>query len=269
MEFQLINKELAEAKLYRTSRQFGALDGRTIADLTFLLSMTTYMVSRMDEGLDELGRGYAKATQQYGTYALFRTHATDLYLLCYQIKNPGNDNIKLRDHVTSKKFLNTLNFNSKNHITFMRKIVGGFADDRMAQPFFFRLEQQLKITDARYKQWRRVINNWEKASQNTKDVLKQRLVTELRRLGARGSELFPIVMGTLTLKRKREVWKGNKEKEIARPDTARRLAGTVAGAVAGRYAAGKLAGMDKKKAKNVGTGLGAIAGYWASGRRKV
>ena len=52
----------------------------------------------------------------------------------------------------------------------------------------------------------------------------------------------------------------------SQPSTTRRVAGTVAGAAAGRYVAGKV--KDTPRSKNIGTGLGAIAGYWASGRRK-
>ena len=50
------------------------------------------------------------------------------------------------------------------------------------------------------------------------------------------------------------------------------LAGTAAGAVAGRYIGKKVAqktGANVDKYKKVGTGLGAVAGYWASGRNKT
>ena len=180
MELGFIDSEISEARLYRSSRSFGAFDGRDIADLLFLTSLSVYLLSREDQTIS-VANAYAKKTVQYGSYALFRSIATDLYLLAYTLLHPGNDHVTLVDAVASKKFLSS----------------------------------------------------------------------------------------QLTARRKQDVWKGNKDYvDPNKPSAAKRIAGTAAGAVAGRYAAGKLAKMDPKKAKNIGTGIGAIAGYWASGRRR-
>ena len=45
MELQLINQEISEARLYRSTKQFGEFDGRDIANLIYLITMSTYLTS--------------------------------------------------------------------------------------------------------------------------------------------------------------------------------------------------------------------------------
>lgn len=268
MELTFINTEISEARLYRNSRSFGTFDGKDIADLLFLTSLSVYLLSREDAS-DRIAREYAKKTQQYGSYALFRASATDLYLLCYTLLHPENDHVKLVNAVASKKFLKTCNFKQMEHITYLRRIISQDMDDSRAYRYLFKLEQQLKISDSRYKQWRRDVASWESQTENQRNKLKKKIAQEFVRLGARGNELLPLITAQLSTRRKMDVWKGNKDYvDPNKPSTARRVAGAAAGAVAGRYVAGKLASMDPKKAKNIGTGIGAVAGYWASGRRR-
>lgn len=260
MKFELINQELSEAKLYRSSRQFGALDGSTVADLLYL---NTLILTLMYEtpSMREEAVEYAKKTSQYGSYALFRSFATDLYMLAYQVAHPNNDHAKLRNETDSKKFLNNLNFNERRHLAFVRKMAQEHMSDIEAHTFLHRLETQLRIKDSRYKTWRRKVLAWEKASESEKKRLYRMIQTEFNRLGqgtARRSELLiPL--------------KDYAPAKIAAPrkksNTGAKIAGVAAGALAGRYAAGKLSGMDKDRAKNIGTGIGAIAGFWAGGRK--
>ena len=115
-----------------------------------------------------------------------------------------------------------------------------------------------------YKQWRRLIMDWENLRFIQRQSITTRIVQELRRLG-RGSELMIPMTAMLKYKKYRVADKPNKV------DPMRRLAGTAAGAVAGRYAGKKIAKKLNKnvdKYKRAGTGIGAIAGYWASGRQK-
>ena len=46
------------------------------------------------------------------------------------------------------------------------------------------------------------------------------------------------------------------------------VAGTVAGAIAGKYAMNKLKKAKPSTQSKIGTGIGALAGYWASGRKR-
>ena len=115
-----------------------------------------------------------------------------------------------------------------------------------------------------YKQWRRLIMDWENLRYIQRQSVTTRIVQELRRLG-RGSELMTPVTTMLKYKKYRVRDKSSK------PDAVRRVAGTAAGAIAGRYAGKKIAqkfGKNVDKYKRAGTGLGAIAGYWASGRQR-
>lgn len=265
MELQLINEELCESRLYRTSQNFRTLTGRDIANLAYLNSLIYYIMVQ-DNKQHDYARALAKRTAQYGSYTLFRTHATDLYMLCYIIKDPENKHLRYRDHGESKRFLKTLNFNSNYHIQFMRKIAN--ADDRKneALTYYMRLESQLKITDSRYKQFRRYATDWGNLKFASKQQVVSRITQEIRRI-AKGSE----VMAPLTTMIKYRSHRTISDYKEPRTSFTKRVAGTAAGAVAGRYIGKKIAqktGKNVDKYKKAGTGLGAIAGYWASGRKK-
>ena len=56
-----------------------------------------------DDAPHNYAKSYAKATSQHGGYNSFRTSATDLYMLCFAIKN-DSDKFNLKDPLTSKRF---------------------------------------------------------------------------------------------------------------------------------------------------------------------
>lgn len=263
MELTFLDQELSEAKLFRSSRNFGTFTGEDVSNMLYLNTLSVYLMSAIDATKAE-AKEYAKRTTQYGNYAIFRTHATDIYMLAYQVKYPENDHANISDPVKSKKFLNSLQFADKRHIQFLRKLANGAVDQGEAHTVMQRLESQLKVTDSRYKTWRRQITNWETASDAKRKETLKRISQEISRLGkgtGRGSELLA------PLNRNTRSTGVNNKRDNPRPEktsTATKVAGAAAGAIAGRYAAGKMKKMSTGRAKNVGTGIGAIAGYWAA-----
>ena len=264
MELQLIDQEISEARLFRTTNQFKIYNGRDIADLLYLTSLATFMMAK-DEKQEGFARSYAKQTAQYGKYNFFRSHATDLYLLAYQVNDPSNRNIKLKNSIESKMFLNSCNFNDAHHWQFFTKLGGARENSNESVIFFMRLEKQLKIRNAKYKQFRRFITDWKNLKYRSKQLVVAQIIQEFRRIG-RGSEMI----GPLSTMTKYKSYRLS-DKYKKEPSTARRVAGAAAGAVAGRYIGKKVAqryGKDSDKYKKAGTGIGAIAGYWASGRQR-
>ena len=145
----------------------------------------------------------------------------------------------------------------------MMNIANGRITDTVASPYMFRLESQLKIKKSIYKQWRRLIMDWENLKYNQKQYIVTKIAQELRRLG-RGSEVLTPVSHMIK-------YRSYKTNDKFKKNTGRKVAGAVAGGIAGRYAGKKIAqklGKNVDKYKRVGTGLGAIAGYWAGGRSR-
>jgi len=262
MEFQLIDQGLCEARLFRASRQFGAFDGKDIAHLLYLDTMLTYMLAQ-DEEQSDFARKYAGNTAKFSTYSLFRTHGTDAYMLAYQVSQPKNDYVKMKDARESKRHLENLTFQKRQHIMFMRKIATDKDNRAEAISYLYRLERQLGVTDARYRAWRRMIVDWPKLKYSSKQRIVAQVIQELRRRGSGSGRYMEITRGL------EPMLKQNKFKNIEKPksDTGKKVAGAVAGAIAGRYAADKLNKSSNKTAKNVGTGIGAIAGFWAAGKK--
>jgi hypothetical protein len=263
MDFQLIDTEITEGRLYRTTRNFQQLDGRDVANLLYLGTLTLLMLSR-DDVQHDYAVNYARKTTQYGGYTLFRTHGTDLYLLAFQVAHPKNKSVSLDDKLISKLFLDRLKFQDSEHWLFVREISRNTVTSGRAASYFYRLENQLKITDARYKQWRRLVIDWRNISESQRQRVVSAIAHEYRRLG-RGIE-FMTPLGAMI---KYDTFKPEPAPDD-KPGLTRRALGTAAGAVAGRYVGGKVAtalDRDVDKYKKLGTGIGAVAGYWASGRR--
>lgn len=264
MELQLIDKEISEARLFRTSRNFANLTGRQVADLLYLTSLSVWMMAK-DDKQESFAREYAKQSIQYGPYALFRTHATDLFLLAYQVSNPDNKNVSLKNSMESKRFLQSLKFNNRQHWMMIGKLARSNERNSEMFTYFMRLESQLKISNPRFKQWRRLITDWSNLKYIQRQMVVAAVIQEYRRY-AKGSEMVS-PLSTMTKYKKFSI----SDKYSDKPSTTKRVAGTVAGAVAGRYAGKKIAqatGKNVDKYKKYGTGLGAIAGYWASGRQR-
>lgn len=263
MDLLLVNQELCESRMFRTTRGMRDLSGRDVANLAYLNTLVVYMLLQ-DDVQHEFAKKYAEKTAQHGAYRSYKTHASDLYMLCYAITNPENRHLNFRNHSDSVRFLNKLRFDPFRHYQIMRTMSKSADKRNEIASYFFRLESQLHITDGAYKQYRRLITDWGNLKYSSKQLAVVKLTQEIRKI-AKGSELL---MATTTMIRYKS-YMVEPEYEKPRTSFSRRVAGTAAGAVAGRYLAGKLSSQPTDRVKNIGTGLGAIAGYWAAGRRKT
>ena len=265
MDLQFIDVELSESRLYRTTGNFRKFNAVDVLDLLYLNTLAAYMLTN-DEVQRDYALGYLRKTTQYGNYALFRTHATDLYLLAYQVAHPKNKSVDLSNQLLSAVMLDGIQFDDRDHWKFLREIVSseGTAIGR-ATSFFYRLEQQLKITKAKYKQLRRLVLDWNNLKYPQRQLAVATIAFELRKKGL-GSELLDS-LNTMLKYREYTV-----APDVEEPGLGTKLAGAAAGAVVGRTIGSKVAtslGKDEDKYKKVGTGIGAIAGYWAAGRKQV
>lgn len=193
MDLQLIDKDLCESMLYRRSRKFGTLTGRDVADLLFLNTLMLYILSieKPDDATD-----YAKKTAQYGPYTLFRTNATDLYVLGYVVHHPDNDHVNLLQPIESKRFLNGLLFSSQAHHRFIRRLSTQDVTHADASSYLYRLETQLKISNPLFKSWRRIAINWGNTDTSSRHQVTARMAIELKRIGQGSgiaSELLPLI----------------------------------------------------------------------------
>ena len=263
MDLEFIDHEISESRLYRSSGNMRSLTGRDVADLVYLNTLALYMMLQ-DDVQHSYASNYAKQTSQYGGYNSFRTSATDLYILCYVLNNPKSDKVFLKNRMPSTTFLqNNVNFDHRKHFMFMKKMANGSDRKNEAVSYFFRLEAQLKITDTKYKQYRRYITDWGNLKYSSRQLVVTKILQTMRMLG-RGSELLT----PMTSMVKYKSYSTEPAYDVPRTSFAKKLGGAAVGAIAGRYAAKKISQAKPATVKKVGTGIGAIAGYWAAGRRK-
>ena len=117
--YQLIDTEISESRLFRFSQSYSRLTGRDIADLLYLQTLSTYMFA-LDGKQQDYGTAYARKTTQYGPYAVFRTSATDIYMLGFAVNQPQYKSLKFKNK--ERDFLSKLKFNNRQHYMFMNKI---------------------------------------------------------------------------------------------------------------------------------------------------
>lgn len=264
MDLSLINVELSESKLYRSTSSFGKLTGPDIASLLYLNTLSVVMLNK-DLNQHEYGKKYAEQTAKHGFYTFFKSSSTDLYMLAFQVNNPENTSTKASEE--ARNYLGKLRFNNRQHFNVMKKIGEGRIDDNTLTVFFLALERQLKI-GPKYTQWRRQVLNWDGVTTYQREATTKAILRELKMLNY-NSELGR-TLGTMVSYKQFVSINEPKPEEKPKPSTAKRVAATAAGAVAGRHVGKKVAqklGKDETKYKKAGTGLGAIAGYWASGAR--
>jgi len=254
MQLEFIDVELSESRLYRYSDRFQQFNGKEVAKLLYLTTLTTYMLT-LDDETQDYGLAYAQKTTQYSNYNLFRSHATDLYLLAYEVANPNNSNIKLDKNFISKSYLDGIRFLPRMHWRFIYNISTESVSMSDVYSNFYRLEMQLKITDSRYKRWRRLILDWRNLKHIQKQLVVAEIAQEFRRLG-RGSELLTPLNKML------------KDRNYVNAPASSSSGGSTLAAVAGGLIGNKVASAIGAN-KTLGTGIGALAAYWASGKASL
>lgn len=256
-KFLLIDEELSESRLFRFTANFQRLTGRDVADLLYLETLAIYMFA-LDEKQQDYGTAYARKTTQYGPYAVYRTSATDIYMLGFAINQPDYSSLKLASK--DRRFLNNLNFNNRQHYMFMNKIARYTPSRSDASSYLIRLEAQLKITNPLFRQFRRLILDWADLKYSQKQYVIAKMM-QLIRVKGKGSEIFRNLTAMKTSRRYDNVKPQKPTSKLAR------AAATVGGAYAGSKILPKVT--KGKVSSKTGAGIGAIAGYWASGRKKV
>ena len=182
----IIDEELSESRLFRFTANFQRLTGRDVADLLYLETLAIYMFA-LDEKQQDYGTAYARKTTQYGPYAVYRTSATDIYMLGFAINQPDYSSLKLASK--DRRFLNNLNFNNRQHYMFMNKIARYTPSRSDASSYLIRLEAQLKITNPLFRQFRRLILDWADLKYSQKQYVIAKMM-QLIRVKGKGSEIF-------------------------------------------------------------------------------
>lgn len=255
--YQLIDIELSESRLFRFTANFQRLSGRDVADLLYLETLAVYMMA-LDSKQQDYATAYARKSTQYGPYSVFRTSATDIYMLGFAINQPDYKSLKLASK--DRTILNNLNFNNRQHYMFMNKIARYTPSRSNASSYLIRLETQLKITNPLFRQFRRLILDWPKLKYSQKQYVIAKMM-QIIRLKGKGSEIFQNLVAMKTSRAYDNVKPAKPTSKLAR------AAATVGGAYAGSKLVPKLT--KGKIGSKTGAGIGAIAGYWASGRKKV
>lgn len=136
-DFQMINIDLSESKLLRTTSNFGMLRGRSIADLLYLQTLALIMFNK-DKKQRAYSVAYARKTTQFGPYALFRTTSTDIYMLAFALDNPEYQSLNIKTREQS--ILKSVQFQNRRHFNFIKRMAVREPNRSETTAFLVRLE---------------------------------------------------------------------------------------------------------------------------------
>jgi hypothetical protein len=253
----MVNTLISESKLFRASGGYNRFNGRDIADLAYANTLAVLLLS-MEPESEKTARSYAQKTAQFSSYAIFRSHATDLYLQAYVLSFPNNANIKLHNHSSSTKFVQSLQFQGTRHVLMMRRVAQGIARRAEITQFLHRLERQLSISSSKLRLVRQWLVKWHTLGSYDKQRAVTALLQEMRSV-ARSTQLE---LYNPLRKLAGAGFRDNEALDARRgdPSWSRKAAGAGLGAAAGYHLA-------PDKYKKAGTIAGGIAGYKLSSGR--
>lgn len=160
MKIEFINS-LTESRLYRNA---DTLDGKTATDLSKVLFLMVLTVEMLRFGEEKFVKDYARKTIQYGDFNHMRVSCTDLGNLASVLSNQDYYSDKIQtDFEISVPLLQF-----KTYLRGVRDEDSIHSNDRN---FFLKLEKYLKITDSKYKNFRRIIGDWEKMSKGERNSI--------------------------------------------------------------------------------------------------
>lgn len=153
--------ELMESRLYRNE---DTLEGKKAEDLAKIFFLMVLTVEMLRFGEEKFAKDYAKQTIQYGDFEHMRVGCTDMGNLASVLSN--QDHYAEKIETDGKISVPLLQF--KTYLRGVRDAHSVHSNDRN---FFLKLEQYLNITDNKYKNFRRIVGDWEKMSKGERNTI--------------------------------------------------------------------------------------------------
>jgi len=181
MSYSIIT-ELTESKLIISKPFLKRYNAKDISDILFMTILAFELLSAEFKTAPEM-KEYAKDTLKFGgKYDHFRFGTTDLYLLLHVLTGSKNEeSIKhLKDNAASKLFLNNLNISEVMMRQYLMRKRMGKSEPAFTRRFLFKLQQDLDITSADYKNMRILIASWKKLNKHRKSLVITRMLQFFR-----------------------------------------------------------------------------------------
>lgn len=164
--------ELMESRLYRNE---DTLQGKKAEDLAKVFFLMVLTVEMLRFGEEKFAKDYAKQTMQYGDFEHMRVGCTDMGNLASILSN--QDHYAEKIETDDKISVPLLQF--KTYLRGVRDAHSLHANDRN---FFLKLENYLNITDNKYKNFRRIVGDWEKMSKGERNTIVTSIKNEYNSL---------------------------------------------------------------------------------------
>ena len=191
MELEFIN-ELCESRLIRQKRQLNRYTAKDAADLVFLYACILNILKN-EFKYAPVAAEYAKKTFMFNNFNVFRINGTDMYILLTALVGTDDTSDLFADKEASDLFLADLRVNVPQLKEWLRLTSKGVIRKNIDQQFLYKLEKQLKVSNAQYKSARRLASDWTNLKHGQKTLVITRILQALRARAIR-SELYPVMM---------------------------------------------------------------------------
>lgn len=170
---------LTESRMIRSLSAMRHLDGRDIADFTFLYLLSLEILRHENVGV---ASQYAAQTLRAQNFNTFFGAANDLYVLLHVLVGANNQAARknLGDQPASDALLQTLMVRPLSVKNYLRSIALGQYQPAKSRQFFLEIEGHLKISTSNYRSVRRLVVNWPTLGQRDKELAMTRLLQAFR-----------------------------------------------------------------------------------------
>lgn len=170
---------LTESRMIRSLSALRQMDGRDIADFTFLYFIALEILRHENP---QFVSSYANQTLRAQNWNTFFGAANDLYVLLHVLVGANNQQARkaLGDQPASDALLRTLMIRPVSVKAYLRTIALGQYQSAKVRQFFLEAEGHLKISVSNYRSVRRLVVSWPTLEQHDKQLVMTRLLQAFR-----------------------------------------------------------------------------------------
>ncbi len=173
---------LSESRLFPSQHHIGQRTAREMADLSHAM-LCALRILLADPATMEWARDYAHRSAQYGSFDLWRSNGTDLYLAIHALVSGMTFH---RDPSGDPEFRHDMPIDTALLVRWMREGHSGHLTEEMTRRLFVRLDGWFAIQESNQRSVRRIVMDWYRTDRWGQSLAVTRLLQILRRLGPTG-----------------------------------------------------------------------------------
>lgn len=190
MELDFINTELRESRLFRSPSAMEKRTAEDIKTITFLYFLTLAIMTN-EFSTAPFAQDYLIKTFKHGSnFSRSNRTDTDLFWCLHVLITKNKDLLNKKFDKENELELSKIGIDKMRMLQWVKGSIKGSGTQSSTNRFLTGLENSLKITNADYKDLRRLISRWDDLNTQQKTIVCTRLLFALGKY-ARMSDIYP------------------------------------------------------------------------------